>query len=181
MDSFSGADFTTYLDRNCHETRAKWRSFTKDSIYRPIFNQDITEQKVLALKRLQHLAKQQVFSIQDFHSNPLNVFANHEMAGLVDGSFATKLTVQYNLFGGTVATLGSERHKHITQGVDSLDTIGCFALTELGYGNNAIEMETTAKWDNTTQEFVVNSPTTMSQKYWITNGAMHSNYAVVFA
>lgn len=103
------------------------------------------------------------------------------MAGLVDGSFATKLTVQYNLFGGTVATLGSERHKHISGGVDSLETIGCFALTELGYGNNAVEMETTATWDQTTKCFIIHSPTTMSQKYWITNGALHSNYAVVFA
>jgi acyl-CoA oxidase len=39
-------------------------------------------------------------------------------------------------------TLGSERHQHISKGIDSLETIGCFALTELGYGNNAIEMET---------------------------------------
>jgi len=77
----------------------------------------------------------------------LRVFANHEMAGMVDGSFATKLTVQYNLFGGTLATLGTDRHKHISGGIDTLDTIGCFALTELGYGNNAIEMETTATWD----------------------------------
>jgi hypothetical protein len=57
MDTFSGPEFSKYLDRNCHETRNKWREFTKDSLFRPIFNQDITEQKVLALKRLQSLAK----------------------------------------------------------------------------------------------------------------------------
>jgi len=28
---------------------------------------------------------------------------------------------------------------------------------------------------------VVNSPTVASQKYWITNGAIHANYALVFA
>jgi len=27
---------------------------------------------------------------------------------------------------------------------------------------------------------VVNSPTALSQKYWITNGVCHSNYALVF-
>jgi len=81
-----------------------------------------------------------VFSAYDFFDNPLKVFANHEMAGLVDASFATKLTVQYNLFGGTVITLGSDRHKKIVQGIEDLSTIGCFALTELGFGNNAIEM-----------------------------------------
>ena len=62
------------------------------------------------------------------------------MAGFVDGSFATKLTVQYNLFGGSVVTLGSERHRNIVKGIEDLSVVGCFALTELGFGNNAIEM-----------------------------------------
>ena len=69
----------------------------------------------------------------------------------------------------------------IAQGIDDLSVVGCFALTELGYGNNAVEMETTATWDPQTKEFLINSPSTLSQKYWITNGSLHSNYAVVFA
>lgn len=42
-------------------------------------------------------------------------------------------------------------------------------------------METTAHYDASTQEFIINSPTPLSQKYWITNGACHANYAIVFA
>jgi len=34
--------------------------------------------------------------------------------------------------------LGTERHLSVAEGVDNLSTIGCFALTELGYGNNAV-------------------------------------------
>ena len=41
-------------------------------------------------------------------------------------------------------------------------------------------METTVTYDEKSKEFVVNSPTTLSQKYWITNGAIHANYALVF-
>ena len=59
--------------------------------------------------------------------------------------------------------------------------MGCFCFTELGYGNNAVKMETTATYDEKTKEFVINCPTTLSQKYWITNGACHANYAIVFA
>jgi acyl-CoA oxidase len=59
--------------------------------------------------------------------------------------------------------------------------MGCFCFTELGYGNNAPKMETTATFDNTSKEFTINSPTTASQKYWITNGACHANQAIVFA
>ena len=32
--------------------------------------------------------------------NPLNIFAAHEIAGFADPSVATKMTVQFNLFGG---------------------------------------------------------------------------------
>jgi len=47
--------------------------------------------------------------------------------------------------------LGTERHMAVTKGVDDLSTIGCFALTELGFGNNAVEMETTATYDKAAQ------------------------------
>lgn len=64
--------------------------------------------------------------------------------------------------------------------LDKFEITGCFCLTELGYGNNAVEMETTSVYDEKTQEFVINSPSVLSQKYWITNGAVHANYALVF-
>jgi hypothetical protein len=50
-----------------------------------------------------------------------------------------------------------------------------------GYGNNAVEMETTATYDKATQEFIVNTPTPLAQKYWITNGAVHAKHIIVFA
>ncbi|KAJ3379830.1 hypothetical protein HDU84_006353 [Entophlyctis sp. JEL0112] len=42
-------------------------------------------------------------------------------------------------------------------------------------------METTATWDPATREFVINSPSTLSQKYWITNGFNDAMYSCVFA
>lgn len=43
-------------------------------------------------------------------------------------------------------------------------------LTEIS-GNNAVEMETTATYDPATQEFIIHTPRTLAQKYWITNSA----------
>ena len=54
------------------------------------------------------------------------------------------------------------RHEHLLKGVDNLDLIGCFCLTELGFGNNAVKMETTATYDEKTQEFIINCPTPLS-------------------
>ena len=42
-------------------------------------------------------------------------------------------------------------------------------------------MQTTATYDAATQSFDLHSPTTLSFKYWITNGAVHAHWAVVFA
>ena len=87
---------------------------------------------------------------------------------------------QFNLFGGTVLKLGTERHhSKLLAGIDNLQDIGCFGLTELGYGNNAVEMETTAIYDDKTKEFIVNTPHPLAQKYWITNGAVHAKHIVV--
>jgi hypothetical protein len=48
-------------------------------------------------------------------------------------------------------------------------------------GNNAVEMQTTATWDMSSGRFIIHSPTTLSQKYWITNSAVHAQWCVVFA
>lgn len=103
------------------------------------------------------------------------------MLGQVDGSLATKFTANFNLFGGTLMALHTERHLPFMKKLDSLENMGCFCFTELGYGNNAPKMETTATYDEKTQEFIVHCPTTASQKYWITNGAVNANQAIVFA
>ena len=33
-------------------------------------------------------------------------------------------------------------------------------------GNNAVEMQTTSVYDKARREFVINTPTTLAQKYW---------------
>ena len=42
-------------------------------------------------------------------------------------------------------------------------------------------METTAVYDPKTDEFIINTPTSLAQKYWITNGAIHAKHCIVFA
>merc|ERR1711910_176375 len=77
--------------------------------------------------------------------------------------------------------MGERHHKHLLEGIDNLNDIGCFGLPELGYGNNAVEMETTATYDPETKEFIVHTPHPLAQKYWITNGAVHAKHVVVMA
>eukprot|EP00455_Lapot_gusevi_P050031 TRINITY_DN719_c0_g1_i2.p2 TRINITY_DN719_c0_g1~~TRINITY_DN719_c0_g1_i2.p2 ORF type:complete len:699 (+),score=303.14 TRINITY_DN719_c0_g1_i2:67-2097(+) len=170
------------LDHDHHEMRDKLREFMNDETFLPRYAMSLPEEREIALQRLQKIANAKFFSVRDFKTDPRRIFAAHEVSGFCDGSMATKMTVQWNLFGGTVLKLGTERHhKQFLDDIDSLKAIGCFGLTELGYGNNAVCMETTAVYDKKTQEFIINTPTPLAQKYWITNSAVHARWCVTFA
>ena len=132
------------------------------------------------MKRLKKVSEAKIVSVKDFFENPKNIFLAHEFLAQVDGSTAIKFTVQFNLFGGSITALHTDRHSYLFDKIDNFEVFGCFCFTELGYGNNAVKMETTLTYDNATQEFIVDTPTTLSQKYWITNGFKHSNTALVF-
>jgi len=168
------------LDHDNVEMRDEFREFLKQDLYKPRYNMTLEEERELALRRLQAICDAGFISVLDFVNNPLKIFAAHELA-VIDPAMGTKMTVQFNLFGGTVLKLGTERHHYLLDGIDKLKDVGCFGLTELGYGNNAVEMETTATYDPETDELIVNTPTPLAQKYWITNGACHAKHIVVFA
>lgn len=180
--SFDVDKMTALIDHDNHEMRKEMREFLSDPVFRPEYNISLQEEREVALQRLQKICDKGYISVLDFRDNPLKIFAAHELASIVDPAMSTKMTVQFNLFGGTVLKLGTERHhKKLLKGIDTLQDVGCFGLTELGYGNNAVEMETTAVYDKATKEFIINTPTPLAQKYWITNGAIHAKHCVVFA
>lgn len=141
---------------------AKWHNLFKDPVFFPKQNMTLDEQRDIAYKRLKKVADAKLFSIYDFINEPKNLLTAHEMLCLADGALVTKFTVQFNLFGGTLIALHTDRHRAFMDKVDDLTHMGCFCFTELGYGNNAVEMETTAIYDQDKQEFVIHSPTTLS-------------------
>jgi len=159
----------------------KWSKLFEDPVFAKKCNLSLADQRQQAYDRLKRTCDEGIVSVFDFQNDPKNIFTAHEMLGQIDGSLATKFTVQFNLFGGTLVGLHSERHLPLMRKVDSLNNMGCFCFTELGYGNNAPEMETTAVYDQASQTFTIHSPSLLSQKFWITNGACHANYAIVFA
>lgn len=178
MDTREVADFLWGVDP---KKRDDWNELLKDEVFKPIFNypswRDTREHPYKMLKKI---SEAKIVSVLDFENDPHNIFTAHEMLALVSPAAGIKLTVQFNLFGGSVQALSTERHQAIFPKIDDLGVLGCFCLTELGFGNNAVKMETTVVYDEKTQEFIVNTPTVLSQKYWISNGYNHANHALVF-
>ncbi|CAG0889334.1 unnamed protein product [Cyprideis torosa] len=173
---------TDILDNDNLDQRNEMREYLCRPEFVPRYNISLSEMREFALQRLQMICDNKYISVKDFLDNPRRIFTAHEMASIVDASMATKMTVQFNLFGGTVLKLGTEKHHaQLLDGIDTLKDVGCFGLTELGYGNNAVEMETTAVYDHGSRQLTVNTPSPLAQKYWITNGAVHAKHAIVFS
>lgn len=105
-----------------------------------------------------------------------------EMLGHGDLSLLVKAGVQFGLFGGAIANLGTERHHtaYLPSMVDAT-LLGCFAMTETGHGSDVQHLETTATHDPATDELVIHSPTPGSQKNYIGNAARDGRMAAVFA
>lgn len=127
------AELRRLLEHDNFETRRGAQEFmANDPLYTPRYNVSLEMERELAFQRLKKLADRGFISVMDFERNPLNIFAAHEAAGMVDNSFSTKLTVQFNLFGGSIVKLGTDRHRYLLPKIDKLQAVGCFALTGQG-------------------------------------------------
>ena len=105
-----------------------------------------------------------------------------EMLAMSDLSLMVKAGVQWGLFGGAIENLGTERHHQAyVPRIISLDLLGCFAMTETGHGSDVQSLETTATYDASTQEFIIDSPTRTSRKDYIGGAAETATVAAVFA
>ena len=61
------------------------------------------------------------------------------------------------------------------------DIIGTYAQTELGHGSDVSRLETTATFDMKTDEFVMNSPTITSTKWWPGDMGLYCTHIICFA
>ncbi|KAF9585905.1 hypothetical protein BGW38_000137 [Lunasporangiospora selenospora] len=64
---------------------------------------------------------------------------------------------------------------------ENFNYIGCYAQTELGHGSNLSRLETTATLDIERDQWVINSPTQSSAKFWIGTLGKTANHAIVQA
>ena len=162
---------------------------TKEILLRPAFEREtlrIKEDyrnkvlewcKILGQEGIGALAFPEEYGGQDdmgAYSAAFETIAYHDL------SLTIKFGVQFGLWGGAVANLGTKRHhdKYLYD-TGTMDLPGCFAMTETGHGSNVRGLETTAVYDHEAGELIVHSPSVGAGKEYIGN-AMHSRLAAVF-
>lgn len=107
---------------------------------------------------------------------PYNVWSFY-FQGLAPG-----IGLHTSMYWLAVENLASEEQKAVWMPqIRQVNHLGTYAQTELGHGSNVASLETTATLDKTTDQFVVNSPTITSAKYWPGDLGRNTSNAVVFA
>ncbi|KAI9609809.1 hypothetical protein KEM48_002674 [Puccinia striiformis f. sp. tritici PST-130] len=133
----------------------------RDAVFRHSLRKD---------KRLVQIAKEHNWNEEDMMMA--------EMLIDMPGPFSLHKT----MFLKTLQEQGDEeQQKLFTQPAANYQIIGCYAQTELGHGSNVQELETTATYDKTTQEFIIHSPSLTASKWWIGGLGRAADHAVVMA
>ena len=147
----------------------------------------VEEQRARTLQKLLELARHDYpargfTEAQGGLGDPGGSVTAFEMIGHGDLSLFVKAGVQFGLFGGAVANLGTSRqHAALLPSILDGSLLGCFAMTETGHGSDVQSLETTATYDPATDELVVDSPTDAARKDYIGNAARDGRMAAVFA
>ncbi|EEY56795.1 peroxisomal acyl-coenzyme A oxidase, putative [Phytophthora infestans T30-4] len=92
------------------------------------------------------------------------------------------IQVHRSMFNPTLENQADdEQQAHWLPLATSYRILGAYAQTELGHGSNVQGLETTAVYDKGKQEFVINSPSLTSRKWWPGGLGKTATHAVVHA
>jgi len=115
----------------------------------------------------------------------------HELFNLTEGNVLPLLTHFSNQMPGSLSMymflpyikhLGTdEQIKKWVERTLQMEVIGTYAQTELGHGSDVRSLETTATFDKETDQFIINSPTITSTKFWPGDLGLVANHVICFA
>jgi acyl-CoA oxidase len=91
-------------------------------------------------------------------------------------------TLNLTMFRTTLENMMTpEQKKKWMPLVQNFRIMGAYAQTELGHGSDIAGLETTATFDQETDEFIIHTPTLKATKWWPGDLGNFSTHAVVFA
>ncbi|WP_061291045.1 acyl-CoA dehydrogenase family protein [Herbidospora cretacea] len=129
------------------------------------------EDRIAATYEWLRIVDQHVPDVEKLVCDPEGLAALHEWAAPIDGGLATVAGIHYNLFLGSLLDHGRE--------VGQLGRAGTFLCTEIGHGNNAARMGTTATRDG--DGFLLHTPDVAATKFMPNTSAIGGPKTAVVA
>ncbi|WP_083958432.1 acyl-CoA dehydrogenase family protein [Herbidospora mongoliensis] len=129
------------------------------------------EDRIAATYDRLRVVDRHVHDVEKLVGDPESLAALHEWAAPVDGGLATVAGIHYNLFLGSLLDHGRE--------VGGRRRVGTFLCTEIGHGNNAARMGTTATRDGV--GFVLHTPDVAATKFMPNTSAIGGPKTAVVA
>ncbi|KAJ3357728.1 fatty-acyl coenzyme A oxidase [Allomyces javanicus] len=181
--AFPIRDMTYFLDGGKDTTELK-EKFMLELERDPVWRKDDWPNLTLPEMRERTMAKARL--IVNFLANePVHVFrARMAVISTIDPGFWTRLGVHYGLFFGALQSQATSNQLTywVQKGALAVHNMyGCFLMTELGHGSNVQGLETTATFDEASDEFVIHTPSLSATKWWIGGAAHTATHGTVYA
>ncbi|MFE9423273.1 acyl-CoA dehydrogenase [Kitasatospora sp. NPDC006697] len=168
-----GSTATTHLttllfgsDRD--RTHAPWRALTTDPAMHRAPEDAPADQIAASYDRLRRI-NAVTPAPAALAADPRRLAALHEWTAPLDGALTVLAGIHYNLFLGSLLDHDPDPARPLDPYL-RMDRIGTFLCTEVGHGNDAAALETTAEYHRATRTFTLHTPGPGARKFMPNTG-----------